>query len=131
MTVIGDKARYSEVTIPTKAEEAEKMNKVYADFAENFMAMPVVQGVKTPSERFAGAIRHRRRFAWAQLHRREQLLAWNDDGGRDGGERLALGERRVERPGHVVEVGLVTDGAEGAADAGRRRAHGAPRGSAD
>nr|WP_315029132.1 proline--tRNA ligase [uncultured Chryseobacterium sp.] len=36
-------------------EEAEKMNKVYAEFAENFMAMPVVQGLKTPSERFAGA----------------------------------------------------------------------------
>jgi prolyl-tRNA synthetase len=36
-------------------EEAEKMNKVYADFAENFMAMPVIQGLKTPSERFAGA----------------------------------------------------------------------------
>jgi prolyl-tRNA synthetase len=25
-------------------EEAEKMNKVYADFAENFMAIPVIQG---------------------------------------------------------------------------------------
>ena len=36
-------------------EEAEKMNNVYADFAEKFMAMPVVMGVKTPSERFAGA----------------------------------------------------------------------------
>ncbi|QIG88794.1 proline--tRNA ligase [Chryseobacterium sp. POL2] len=36
-------------------EEAEKMNQVYADFAENFMAIPVIQGFKTPSERFAGA----------------------------------------------------------------------------
>jgi len=36
-------------------EEAEKMNDVYADFAEKFMAMPVVKGLKTPSERFAGA----------------------------------------------------------------------------
>lgn len=36
-------------------EEAEKMNNVYSDFAEKFMAMPVVMGVKTPSERFAGA----------------------------------------------------------------------------
>ena len=27
-------------------EEAEKMNKVYADFAENFMAIPVIQGLK-------------------------------------------------------------------------------------
>lgn len=42
----------------TKAEaiaEAELMNNVYADFVENFMAIPVVQGLKTESERFAGA----------------------------------------------------------------------------
>lgn len=37
-------------------EEAETMLKVYADFAENFMAMPVLQGYKTASERFAGAV---------------------------------------------------------------------------
>lgn len=37
-------------------EEAEKMMEVYADFAENFMAIPVLKGVKTPSERFAGAL---------------------------------------------------------------------------
>ncbi|WP_033956731.1 proline--tRNA ligase [Psychroserpens jangbogonensis] len=36
--------------------EAELMNNVYADFAENFMAIPVVKGVKTESERFAGAL---------------------------------------------------------------------------
>jgi prolyl-tRNA synthetase len=36
--------------------EAEQMNNVYAEFAENFMAMPVIKGVKTESERFAGAI---------------------------------------------------------------------------
>ena len=35
--------------------EAEKMLHVYADFAEGWMAMPVVRGVKTESERFAGA----------------------------------------------------------------------------
>ena len=43
----------------TKAEaikEAELMNNVYATFAENFMAIPVVKGVKTDSERFAGAV---------------------------------------------------------------------------
>ena len=42
----------------TKSEalaEAQLMNQVYADFAENFMAIPVIQGVKTESERFAGA----------------------------------------------------------------------------
>ena len=37
-------------------EEAEKMLHVYADFAEKCMAVPVVQGVKTANERFAGAI---------------------------------------------------------------------------
>jgi prolyl-tRNA synthetase len=36
--------------------EAEQMMNVYADFAENFMAIPVVKGVKTPNERFAGAV---------------------------------------------------------------------------
>ncbi|MDK2841671.1 MAG: prolyl-tRNA synthetase [Anaerophaga sp.] len=36
-------------------EEAETMLKVYAGFAEKYMAMPVLQGYKTPSERFAGA----------------------------------------------------------------------------
>ncbi|MFB9110876.1 proline--tRNA ligase [Flavobacterium gyeonganense] len=42
----------------TKAEaleESEKMMNVYADFVENFMAIPVVKGVKTETERFAGA----------------------------------------------------------------------------
>lgn len=42
----------------TKAEavaEAETMLRVYADFAENHMAMPVIKGYKTKSERFAGA----------------------------------------------------------------------------
>lgn len=37
-------------------EEAEKMLRVYADFAENFMAVPVLRGLKSASERFAGAI---------------------------------------------------------------------------
>ena len=36
--------------------EAEQMMNVYADFAENFMAMPVIRGFKTESERFAGAL---------------------------------------------------------------------------
>ncbi len=35
--------------------ETEQMNNVYADFAENFMAIPVIKGKKTDSERFAGA----------------------------------------------------------------------------
>lgn len=37
-------------------EETERMLHVYADFVENFMAIPVVQGVKSPNERFGGAI---------------------------------------------------------------------------
>ena len=36
-------------------EESEKMMNVYADFAQNFMAIPVVKGLKTETERFAGA----------------------------------------------------------------------------
>jgi prolyl-tRNA synthetase len=35
--------------------ETVKMLDVYADFAENWMAMPVIKGIKTESERFAGA----------------------------------------------------------------------------
>ncbi len=36
--------------------ETMKMLQVYADFAENYMAMPVIQGEKTPNERFPGAV---------------------------------------------------------------------------
>lgn len=36
-------------------EETEKMLEVYADVVENFMAIPVIKGFKTPTERFAGA----------------------------------------------------------------------------
>ncbi len=37
-------------------EEAKKMLNVYADFAEGFMAVPVLRGVKSANERFAGAL---------------------------------------------------------------------------
>lgn len=37
-------------------EETVKMLGVYADFVENYMAVPVIKGVKTPNERFAGAV---------------------------------------------------------------------------
>lgn len=47
-------------TAHASAEEAvietKQMLDVYADFSENFMAMPVVKGVKTANERFAGAL---------------------------------------------------------------------------
>ena len=36
-------------------EETEKMLEVYADVVENFLAIPVIKGFKTPTERFAGA----------------------------------------------------------------------------
>ena len=36
-------------------EESEKMMHVYAEFAQNFMAIPVIRGLKTETERFAGA----------------------------------------------------------------------------
>ena len=37
-------------------QEAQKMLKVYAEFAEKWMAVPVMQGVKSETERFAGAL---------------------------------------------------------------------------
>lgn len=37
-------------------EETRRMLDVYAEFAEEFMAMPVIRGVKTANERFAGAV---------------------------------------------------------------------------
>ena len=36
-------------------EETVRMLDVYADFVENWMAVPVIKGIKTPNERFAGA----------------------------------------------------------------------------
>lgn len=36
-------------------EETEKMLEVYADVVENYLAIPVIKGIKTPNERFAGA----------------------------------------------------------------------------
>ena len=44
-------------TEPEAEEEARKMLNVYRDFMEAWMAMPVVTGIKTDSERFAGALR--------------------------------------------------------------------------
>ncbi|MDR1860546.1 MAG: proline--tRNA ligase [Bacteroidales bacterium] len=47
-------------TAHASAEEAlaetERMINVYADFAENFMALPVIKGAKSENERFAGAL---------------------------------------------------------------------------
>jgi prolyl-tRNA synthetase len=43
-------------TAEEAVEETIKMLNVYADFAENVLAIPVIKGMKTPNERFAGAI---------------------------------------------------------------------------
>jgi len=43
-------------TMQEAQEETEQMINVYAHFAENFMALPVIKGAKSESERFAGAI---------------------------------------------------------------------------
>ncbi len=43
-------------TAPEAVAEAEQMLEVYADFVENYMALPVIKGVKSPNERFAGAV---------------------------------------------------------------------------
>jgi prolyl-tRNA synthetase len=43
-------------TAKEAVEETEKMLEVYATFVEEFMAVPVIRGVKTPNERFAGAV---------------------------------------------------------------------------
>ncbi len=43
-------------TMEEAQEEALRMQGVYSDFVENYMAVPVVKGAKTESEKFAGAI---------------------------------------------------------------------------
>lgn len=43
-------------TAQEAVEETERMLDVYADFAENWLALPVIKGKKTETERFAGAI---------------------------------------------------------------------------
>ena len=43
-------------TADEAVEEARRMLDVYAEFAENYMAMPVIKGTKSASERFAGAL---------------------------------------------------------------------------
>ena len=37
-------------------EEARRMLEIYAEVVENYLAVPVIKGVKTPNERFAGAV---------------------------------------------------------------------------
>jgi prolyl-tRNA synthetase len=43
-------------TAQEAVEETERMLEVYAQFAEEYLALPVIRGKKTPNERFAGAV---------------------------------------------------------------------------
>jgi prolyl-tRNA synthetase len=43
-------------TAEEAVQETERMLDVYAEFAEKYLAIPVIKGLKTPNERFAGAI---------------------------------------------------------------------------
>ena len=58
ITVLGmfPPAAFAAATEEEALEETRKMLDVYAEFAETYMAMPVVKGVKSASERFAGAL---------------------------------------------------------------------------
>src|SRR5690606_13905314 len=48
--------RTARATQDEAIEETEKMMDVYADFVEGIMGIPVIKGLKTPNERFAGAV---------------------------------------------------------------------------
>ena len=53
---LGQEGHTAHATREEAEIEAKKMQDVYANFAENYMAMPVIKGVKSESERFAGAL---------------------------------------------------------------------------
>ena len=53
---LGQEGQTAHATREEAEAEAQKMLHVYADFAEKWMAVPVVQGVKSETERFAGAL---------------------------------------------------------------------------
>src|SRR5688500_5912280 len=54
---IGQEGHTAHATHDEAEEEARRMLGVYRDFAEGWMAMPVITGQKTESEKFAGALR--------------------------------------------------------------------------
>ncbi|MCA0268245.1 MAG: proline--tRNA ligase [Bacteroidetes bacterium] len=56
MEFLWQEGHTAHATAEEAIEETERMLDVYATFAEEFMAIPVVRGLKTPSERFAGAV---------------------------------------------------------------------------
>ena len=59
-------------------EEARKMLHVYAEFAEKWMAVPVVQGVKSETERFAGALDTYTIEAMMQDGKRYKSFPWTE-----------------------------------------------------
>jgi len=56
MEFLWQEGHTAHATAEEAVDETRKMLEVYATFAEEFMAMPVIRGVKTASERFAGAV---------------------------------------------------------------------------
>lgn len=56
MEFLWQEGHTAHATAQEAIEETERMLEVYATFAEEYMAMPVIRGRKTPSERFAGAV---------------------------------------------------------------------------
>ena len=52
----GRKRRTAHATREEAEEEARRMLEVYASFAQDYMAVPVIKGVKSANERFAGAL---------------------------------------------------------------------------
>jgi prolyl-tRNA synthetase len=57
MEFLWQEGHTAHATEPEAEEEARRMLGVYRDFMEGWMAMPVITGLKTESERFAGAVR--------------------------------------------------------------------------
>jgi prolyl-tRNA synthetase len=56
MEFLWQEGHTAHATAEEAIEETRKMQDVYATFAEEYMAMPVLRGVKSESERFAGAV---------------------------------------------------------------------------
>ena len=98
-------------------DETRQMLDVYADFAENYMAMPVIKGEKTAGERFPGAVATY--SIEAMMQDRKALQA---------GTSHFLGQNFSKAPGHHIperagRVGTRVDHELGRVDALGRRPH--------
>ena len=56
MEFLWQEGHTAHATAEEAQEEASRMLNVYADFCENYLAIPVVKGIKTDKEKFAGAV---------------------------------------------------------------------------